>query len=88
MKPLDFLKNCAMLNDIRCGNRMSKTGVASVNGGNSLNISFADSLYIEPAGRTLCDVALDTVSTPAGSFFVPGVETGEKSCPENPTQRR
>lgn len=66
------------------GKLMSQAGVVSVKGGNSEN----NFLYrfFESVGRTLCGVTCDTFSTPTGSFFVPAVESWEKSQEKNSSQ--
>lgn len=78
---LDFSGKCGILYTIGCGSLMSKAEVVSVNGGNLLKKSNADSLYFfEPAGSAVRRiVTFDTTSTPAGSFFVPDVEVWGKS---------
>jgi hypothetical protein len=88
MKTLDIFQKCAILNSIGRGNLMQTAGVASVMGGNSLNKSLTVS-SCEPVGRCICTgVTVCTFSTPAGSFFVSGVETGEKIQTKNLTNRR
>ena len=53
--------------------------VAPVTGGDSQTTIF-DDFYFESVGRCICTgVSIATSSTPAGSFFVPDVEVGEKS---------
>lgn len=67
------------------GKLMSQAGVVSVKGGNSEN----NFLYrfIESVGRYVCTgVTCDTFSTPTGSFFVPAVESWEKSQEKNSSQ--
>ena len=79
---LDIFANSDILYGIGCGNPY-KAAVVSVNGGKLPKESNADSLYFESAGRTLlCGVTLYTFATPAGSFLVSGVATGEKSLKE------
>ena len=76
----DKSKSGAILGVIGCGNLMYTAAVATVNGDNFQKKSNTDSLYnFESAGRTLCGVTVDTFSTPAGSFFVPTVESWGKS---------
>lgn len=60
-----------------CGNPAT-AAVAPVIGGDSQTTIF-DDFYFESVGRTLCGVTVATFTTPAGSFFVSGVVTGEKS---------
>jgi hypothetical protein len=71
----------AILSNIGCGNLKPKAETAAVIGGDFLKKSNTDSLYnFESAGRALLHgVTLHTISTPAGSFFVPDVEIGGKS---------
>ena len=71
---LDNVKNHDILGGIGIGTPVSTAGVASVSGGDSLNNIFTGSVFFEPVGRTLCGVAVDTCSNPAGSFFVPDLE--------------
>ena len=74
----DFSGKCGILCAIGCGNPY-QAGAAAVKGGD-LQKFYGDSLYFESAGRTsLCDATWYAFTTPAGSFFVPGVVTGEKS---------
>lgn len=76
----DKSKSGAILGVIGCGNLMYTAAVATVNGDNFQKKSNTDSLYnFESAGRTLCGVTVYTFSTPAGSFFVPTVESWGKS---------
>jgi hypothetical protein len=66
----------AILKANGCGNPVPIAAVAHQLGG-SLNI-FDD--FFESVGRCVCTgVTIGTFSTPAGSFFVSGVETGGKS---------
>lgn len=83
-------QNDAILCSIGCGNPEPIAEVVSVKGGNFLEKSNnADSLYFfEPAGRTIrCGVTIGTISTPAGSFFVPTVESRGKSHEEQTNRR-
>ena len=81
MNQFDKSKSGAILGVIGRGNLMSVAAVATVNGDNFQNFSNTDSLYnFESAGRALLHgVTTYTFSTPAGSFFVPTVESWEKS---------
>lgn len=88
VKELDNIKNNAILGGIGLGTPVSKAAACHRQGGELLNNNFAVSLNIEPAGRTLCGVTLDTCSNPAGSFFVPDLELREKSDIKNLIQRR
>ena len=75
---LDFSEKCGILYTIGCGNPYT-AGAAAVKGGD-LQKFYGDSVYFESAGRTsLCDATVYAFTTPAGSFFVPGVVTGGKS---------
>lgn len=86
---LDNIQNNAILGGIGCGNLVSQEAACHRQDGELLNNNFAVSLNIEPAGRYICTgVTWDTFSTPAGSFFVSGVETGEKSDTKNLIPRR
>ena len=86
---LDNVKIYDILGGIGCGNLVSKAAACHRQGGELPNNHFAVSLNVEPVGRYICTgVTLDTFSTPAGSFFVSGVETGEKSDTKNLIQRR
>jgi hypothetical protein len=61
-----------------CGSPEATAAVAPVMGGDSH--TFFDDFYFESVGRCICTgVTVATSSTPAGSFFVPDVEVGEKS---------
>ena len=72
----DFSGKCGILCTIGCGNPYT-AGAAAVNGGD-LQKFYGDSAF-ESAGRTLCGATVYAFTTPAGSFFVPGVVTGRKS---------
>jgi hypothetical protein len=72
----DFSGKCGILCTIGCGNPY-EAGAAAVKGGD-LQKFYGDSVF-ESAGRTLCDATSYAFTTPAGSFFVPGVVTGGKS---------
>jgi hypothetical protein len=75
----DFSGKCGILCSVGCGNPMSVAEAAAVNGGELLEKSnIVDSIF-GSAGCALRNVTTDTITTPAGSFFVPGVVTGGKS---------
>lgn len=74
----DKSESCGILCNIGCGNPYT-AGAAAVKGGD-LQKFYGDSAFDESAGRTsLCDATVYAFTTPAGSFFVPGVVTGGKS---------
>ena len=81
-------QNDAILCSIGRGNPMPTAGAVTVKGGELPENANADSYcFVESAGRTLCGVTVGTFSTPAGSFFVPTVESREKSL-DKITNRR
>lgn len=82
----DFSGKCGILCDIGCGNLMLTAEAAAVNGGELLKSNIVDSFF-GSAGCALRNVTVSTITTPAGSFFVPDVVIGEKSL-EKQTNRR
>ena len=77
LKPaLAFSFSSAILKANGCGSPEPVAAVAPQRGG-SLNILFDD--FFESVGRCVCTgVTTGTSSTPAGSFFVPTVESRGK----------
>jgi hypothetical protein len=69
-----------ILYNIGCGNPKSQAAACHRQGGELPRHFFTASLIFESVGRAfLRGVTCDTFSTPAGSFFVPTVESRGKS---------
>ena len=83
----DKSEKCGILCNIGRGNPEPIAEVAAVTGCNLLKKSNSVDSFYGSAGRTLCGVTIGTISTPAGSFFVPTVESRGKSL-EKQTNRR